>query len=317
MIGQWKQFLLDQALEWGVPGTGEWSFLLHNNYQPHYSNLNLLWFHNGDQFPRVVTKVYREPRILEREFENLKQAFSRAPKWVPKPLYLGSQGGFWTLWMEGVPGLPFHAAHDYAPATLRSMVEMLISMHAGLRQPLEKSDGNRYRRSVLSPLEMLAQFEDSDLIREGCARIAAGATVDWINSLPMIPQHGDLFAGNLLRYRRKWHVIDWESFGAVDLPFYDLFTLLLSLLRAGGEFPEQWDRSLLRQVPALIECYARGLGLSSADVRLLLPLTLANWFHLQWSDGRHQFTVRMFATIRHYFENSDAWEAVFISGLER
>src|SRR2546423_1772691 len=100
MMSRWKAFLLESAKQWDLPKGGEWSFLFNNNYHPHCSNLNLLWFHDGGQFPRVVTKLFHEPEIPKREFENLTRAYACAPSWIPKPLHFGYEGEFWTLWME-------------------------------------------------------------------------------------------------------------------------------------------------------------------------------------------------------------------------
>ena len=58
--------------------------------------------------------------------------------------------------------------------------------------------------------------------------------------------------------------------------------------------------------------YEHGLGETFPHVSLCLPLTLANWFHLQWVDGRREFTTRMYQTIQHYFEHADLWEEVFL-----
>ena len=60
MIGIWKGFLLDKLAEWGLPAGGEWSFVVNNNYHPHCNYLNVMWFHNGGEFPRVVVKFCEE-----------------------------------------------------------------------------------------------------------------------------------------------------------------------------------------------------------------------------------------------------------------
>jgi hypothetical protein len=111
-------------------------------------------------------------------------------------------------------------------------------------------------------------------------------------------------------------VVDWESFGKIDLPFYDLLTLLVSLLLEEGRRPEQWNVTLVKQIPALISAYARGLGVAVANVHLMLPLTLANWFHMQWSDGRKEFAEMMYKAIEHYFERPAVWENVFSGELK-
>jgi hypothetical protein len=312
VIRQWKSFLLERAREWNLPTNGEWTFLFNNNYHPHCSNLNLLWFHNGGEFPTVVTKLFRDPELPKREFENLQQAYTYAPALVPQPLHFGLHGEFWSLWMRGVPGIRFRARKTYSLDTLRSLAEMVAVLHGGVSTSAAAAGPDRYRRIITEPLQTVAQFGDSAAIQTGCKELAAKSTVDWVTSLPVIPQHGDLFCSNVLSHHRRWCVVDWETYGTIDLPFYDLFTLLYSLLRAGGETMEQWDPALMKQVPNLVECYARRLGLPSGDAALLFPLTLVNWFHLQWSDGRKEFTDLMYKTLQHYFEHISLWQKVFL-----
>lgn len=310
MIRECKAFLLERAGQWNLPAGEPWTFLLHNNYHPHSVNINLLWFHNGSGFPRLVTKLFRQPEIPKREFDNLVQVHRAVPQCVPKPLYFGLLCEFWALWMEGVPGLRLEARRVSA-AVVRSLAEMVAAIHRGLRRGGARADLDRYRRTVSQPLQTVADFGAAAAVRAGCARVAAQTSAQWIDSLPVIPQHGDLFLSNVLSHREEWHVVDWETFGTIDLPFYDLVTLLFSLLRAGGETPDQWDASLAVQVPAAIESYAEALGLSAADVPRLFPLILANWFHLQWCDGRGEFTRLMYRTIHHYFEHTEIWEKIF------
>jgi aminoglycoside phosphotransferase (APT) family kinase protein len=315
VIGEWKSFLLDRAEDWQLPTTGKWSAFVHNNYHPHCSNVNLMWFHMSDEFPRIVTKLYREPDILKREFENLSEIHARAPRWVPRPLHFGFQGGFWAMWMSGVPGYRFRGGGKYSPETLRSMAEAVAGIHAATRKT-EVPDPDRYRRIVSEPLQSLGRFGASVAVRAGCAELEARVSADSVNAFPVVPQHGDLFSGNLLSHAGKWYVVDWESFGKIDLPFYDLLTLLVSLLLEEGRRPEQWNVTLVKQIPALISAYARGLGVAVANVHLMLPLTLANWFHMQWSDGRKEFAEMMYKAIEHYFERPAVWENVFSGELK-
>jgi thiamine kinase-like enzyme len=310
MMSEWKTCLLERAAEWGLPDSGDWDFLLYNNYHPHCSDLDVFWFHNGGSLPRVVTKVSRERTRPEHEFARLRQVHELAPKWVPKPLHFGAEGNFWLLWMEGVPGTKFQG--QSTPASLRAMVETVAGIHeAGLRLQ-SPAHPERHQRSVIEPLNALAAFGNVDSVNEGCRQWIARASPEWLSTLPVIPQHGDLYAGNLLAGRKQWYVIDWESYGMVDLPMYDLCTLLLSLLRDKGDSEAQWSPELKAQIPALVRQYAERLGLKSADVRILLPLTMANWFYIQWQDGRAEFSKRLYRTAQDYFEHEQAWERVFL-----
>jgi hypothetical protein len=313
MIFRQERFLREKAAEWHLPPAAQWRSLFYNNYQPHNSTLNLLWFADEDTTPRVVTKIYRDVVLPSREFENLNSAYACAPAWTPKPLHFGFDGLFWTLWMEGVPGLPIPSKGRFSAATLHSMTKALISMHCGMRKASAPGDrADRHRRMVTAPLNTLAGFGSADSVRSGCAALLVAAPEGWLASLPIIPQHGDLYFSHMLANDGKWFVIDWETFGQIDLPVYDLVTLLFSVLRTGGRTPDEWSPAIALQIPELLADYAAALELNPKDIAVLLPLSLANWFYLQWADGRAEFTKWMYQTVQHYFDNRDAWEIAFL-----
>ena len=86
---------------------------------------------------------------------------------------------------------------------------------------------------VAAPLDAVLQC-GGPTVRDGCLALLETATAGWLQTLPVIPQHGDLFIDNVLRYREEYHIVDWDSFGEIDLPFHDLITLLLSFLQASS-----------------------------------------------------------------------------------
>jgi aminoglycoside phosphotransferase (APT) family kinase protein len=167
-------------------------------------------------------------------------------------------------------------------------------------------------RRVSDPLRLLADFGQSSIVRNGCSDLAERASPEWLASWPVIPQHGDFCVGNVLYLGEQWSIVDWETFGIVDLPFYDLFTLLFSLLRSGGATPDEWHSRLVQQIPEAVEYYARLTGLPTEGLSLLLPLSLANWFQVQWMYGRRAFLELMYQTLEHYFSNVDLWERIFL-----
>ena len=314
MISRWRNFLQERLEEWKLPTSGEWTFLFMNIYHPAGSNIDILWFHDGGAFPLVVTKLCREERILRWEFENLTRVHSCAADWAPKPLRLEKQGDFWALWMKGVPGSTF-LPREYRPAVLKSLADTLASMHGAIRDHGGWSSPNRYDRMVKEPIENVAQFNNVASIAAGCAQLRTQLSPEWVASLPVIPQHGDLCQGNLLLDGDKWHVVDWENFGRVDMPLFDLISLLYAMLRGKGETPEIWDPVLVSEVPGLMASYTRKMGSDPADVSRMLPLTLIIWFHLQWRDGRQQFAGQIHKAIQHYFEHRELWEKVFVPPL--
>jgi hypothetical protein len=308
MLNDWRRFLEGHAGEWNVAAARQWTPLVNNNYHPHCSNLNVLWFRDGDQRPAVVTKLYHDAGIPSREFANLRQAYSACPGAVPRPLHFEPIGSVWALWMEGVEGMRFQPA-DWTVERVRGVVDVITNLHAALRR--NRTGPEEYRRMVSEPLESVIGFGSSQIVRDGCAALAARITPGSFNLLPSIPQHGDLFYSNVLRSGDRWHIVDWELYGDIDIPFYDVFTLLLSMLRANGDIPEQWDTALRNEAPVLMRRYAAKLNVDVAMTPVLLGLTLVNWFHLLLRDGREAFTRNMYATLQSYFERPGAWEKVF------
>jgi aminoglycoside phosphotransferase (APT) family kinase protein len=310
MLATWRAFLLNNIRAWDIPGGGEWSALLHNNYHPHYSGINLLWFRGSDPFPLVVTKLHSERGIIEHEFNNLRRVYSPSSNCSPRPLHCGLIGDHWALWMTGVPGHSFPLRDSYTFRAVESVADTVIALHRGMGRPRDAADDSRHSRMVLEPLKAVADFGASPAIHDGCKRLAETVSKDWITSLPVIPQHGDLYVGNLLSHRDRWRIVDWESFGSIDLPLYDLLTFCLSVLRTGGNVADQWRSSMVQQASPLIKRYCDAFGLSPEDSRTLLPLTLANWFHLQWADGRQEFSRELYKSIDQYFRCQNLWERI-------
>jgi hypothetical protein len=310
VIEDWKRTLSVRATEWGLPAAGEWNFLFHNNYQPKNSTINLLWFHENERFPRVVTKMCRDKSILAWEFRNLQTVHHLAPRYVPRPLHLGSADGFFMLWMEGVPGRRIPPGGKYPISMLAASVETVISLHRAVNQGMEESAGDRHARMVTAPLGAVLK-RGGPAVREGCLALLETATAQWLQRLPVIPQHGDLYLDNVLHYREEYRIVDWENFGVIDLPFYDLLTLLISFLRPFPSAPERWGRSLRKEISPLIDRYGGELMVPPSTVSLLLPLTMANWFYLHWIEGRAAAEV-MYADLEHYFAHPASWEEVFL-----
>jgi aminoglycoside phosphotransferase (APT) family kinase protein len=310
MIEQLKTFILENSTDWGLPAGEAWRFWVYNNWHPHCANLDIMWFHENDVFPRVISKLDRKPETMAREFANLSQVHACIPEYVPRPLKFGKFDDFWALWMEGVPGLPF--AVNHSSKTLPRIVEMLVSIHSAVRGQDTRDGSERYRRMVYEPFETLAGFGDSAAVRAGCARFSRQIGQEWVDSLPPIPQHGDLYPENIISFKGRQRVLDWETYGAIDLPFYDLLTLLVSLLIPERTEPVDLDPGLVRQVPGLIKLYARGMGLVVPDLELLLPVVLVNWFYLMWLDGRKKFTARIYQSIEHLFEHPADWQRIFL-----
>jgi hypothetical protein len=87
---------------------------------------------------------------------------------------------------------------------------------------------------------------------------------------------------------------------------------LISLISPDGAMPARLDPAMAQQAPALVALYAAGIGLPASNLEYLLPLTLVNWFHLMWLDGRTKFAVRMYRMIEHFFEHPGWWQQTLL-----
>jgi aminoglycoside phosphotransferase (APT) family kinase protein len=314
MIQSFREILAERAGEWKLPADRPWTFLLHNNYNPHCSTFNVMWFCGTERYPRVVTKVCREAPVIRSEFDRLQAAYRAIPAHVPRPLYCGQTGGFTTLWMAGVPGLRIPPRSAYPRESLSALVDMLVSIHRALRRPSGGDAAARYEAIAIEPLRAASEFGASKEVRNGCLALAQAASRNWVAKLPVIPQHGDLYLDNVIREGDELHVVDWEAFGMVDTPFFDLMTLLLSTMRMTGSTPDHWDAGMTGTMPALVSRYTAALELPLDTLTVLLPLSLVRAFHLQFLEGRKPQMEQMYRTLEHYFTHEARWQRVFLGG---
>lgn len=304
MISDWKALLERNSAEWGVSESREaWSFLLHNNYQPHYSNLHVLWFRK-DRYPVVVTKVFPERVLPEQEFLNLKEAYACAPEWVPRPFGLYEQGRFWTLWMSAAPGRRLLPG-DLSETAVDRFCDGLATIHnriAARRSP----NSRRFDDCVREPLEAATQKCVGTELSGECIRLRAKYTESWLGSLRPLPQHGDLYGGNVIVDGPQWRILDWETLGRVDLPFYDLLCFLFSIETA---MPRHWGAALRQYAARSIARYSAACGCKLQDFTFLLPLLLANRAHMLLSTERK---AKAIAALQDYFRCPLEWERSLI-----
>lgn len=100
--------------------------------------------------------------------------------------------------------------------------------------------------------------------------------------VPSLPQHGDLWAENILIDEGRAWVIDFDTFGELHVPLYDEFTLLCSTLDIRLGSPEGSDCALLRSDKAVSKCLelvqerALQLGLEPCQLDGLLVFHLVH-----------------------------------------
>lgn len=104
--------------------------------------------------------------------------------------------------------------------------------------------------------------------------------------LPVTPQHGDFVANNLAVRRSRLIVFDWEDYGKVSWPGFDLCTLVMTSLdpadvaAIGGRAGDD----LRRRVPVL-GAACRAIGITPEMFWRLVPLYLLRFLELKGTYG--------------------------------
>lgn len=222
---------------------------------------------------------------LEGEYAALLSASECVPEAVPKLLGYGRRGGFDFLACEG------YSLERISGQRLMKIVEQRPSHFARLLA--------RLGRVNLQSVEQVKSVELLDLID----RTYGGSSVrelirPWLTtegkllvaSLPKCVQHSDLTVNNIGMHRDNILLFDFEDYGKVSVPGFDLFTLLASssdfnvdLIREMMGTPG--EDGVVSWYSEVIECYCREVTIAEAHFRTLIPLYLIAFAALKSSYG--------------------------------
>lgn len=169
--------------------------------------------------------------------------------------------------------LPRESASEWLrTATVAAHVRDRISERAHVMLPSlsVRRAGETPSRIVSERLDLLGRaglpLQDLEALESAVAPLDSG---------PRPIQHGDFWPGNLVRHRSSWWVIDYEEFGTVFSPLYDIFHYLQQTARVrtwgasdewlgegASRMPGAWKRAFGRLLDHQIE----QLGLSREEV---------------------------------------------------
>lgn len=85
----------------------------------------------------------------------------------------------------------------------------------------------------------LASLAEAGVGADSIAAIERGLAAGGM--VPAQPQHGDLWASNVLRTRDRWVLLDLEFFGVIRVPLYDGAHLVKSTAQFRATPPDPWD----------------------------------------------------------------------------
>jgi hypothetical protein len=220
-------------------------------------------------------------------------AFSRHGEYMPEPRGFTTCEGWELLIAEGVEHRPLHP-NPLADAPGASLVAREIWRYfaAASRTPRDE-DPRHAHESLVGRLRQT--FRDSPfapLVAQWSSESALGA----LAALGAVAQHGDFVENNLGMTPRGLRVFDWEDFGKVALPGFDLCTLAVSL--ANGIAPDaDMDRHgpLASRIDAFVAPACESLGLDLDTFWHLVPLYLLAFLHLKqgYATGVRDRTARL------------------------
>jgi len=140
---------------------------------------------------------------------------------------------------EYLPGEPFsQSIAALGPAAMARAVDGVlaladtVSRTAAAKAPAELVVGGPV--VIASRAAPVLEYLAAGLLPPGQVT-ALGRAMEDVGAVPGLPQHGDLWPGNVLRRRDGWTLLDFELFGLVDVPLYDVLHFLRTSwdLRAG------------------------------------------------------------------------------------
>lgn len=156
---------------------------------------------------------------LDREYRGLSMAHAAMPLNVPRPVGLTSHRSFPVLVICGIRHKTLASIRG-AMRVFESGINKFIATSARAFV-VQQSETSIDLREAIEYTSKLVTWPDWDAYWN---RIAPD-----VEALPCICQHGDLAVNNIGVAGGELIFFDWEDFGHVDLPGFDLAVLLLSL----------------------------------------------------------------------------------------
>jgi hypothetical protein len=170
--------------------------------------------------PFFVVKV-RVRKSLDREFLGLRAGHEAMPRHVPRPLGLTTRHAHEVLVIEGVPHQPLVRRHGrhWHPLFERDMGALLAT--GAQRFCASPTDSTLDPREALDEAATMIDWSGWQAYRDHVDPVIA--------RLPRVLQHGDLALNNIAIAGDGLVFFDWEDWGQVALPGFDLAVALLSL----------------------------------------------------------------------------------------
>lgn len=216
--------------------------------------------------PVIFVKTVRKAsynKIIEDSFKKLKNIYKYLSNGsVPKPIYLGNHQGIVFSLEDAILGKQFHNCKKQKD--LEKFLEWFFKFQRSMVQK-EKINSNRLKDYINKLVNKFLSLYKLERDLKELIKYLAGELKKDIDglSLPLISQHGDLTPDNVLNDKGKIKIIDWDNFGKIELPLFDL---LVFLQRQRGAR----DVNFAPEYLAIIEKYLKEFAIDKRALRLLV-----------------------------------------------
>ncbi len=229
MIQHLEKLILDNWENWigGIKPKGLDFLKIHAGQAIRNKKVGFFAFYNDK--PVIFAKTVRESKynkIIEDNFEKLENIYKYLDNGsVPRPIYLGNYHGIVLSLETVILGKQFHSCKKQKD--LKKFLKWFFKFQRLMMQK-EKINSNQLKDYVD---ELVSKFLNLYKLERDLKELIKKISQNLKNDigglvLPLIAQHGDLTPDNVLNDKGKIKVIDWDNFGKIELPLFDLLVFL-------------------------------------------------------------------------------------------
>ncbi len=238
-----------------------------------------LVFHVYDKGGEFVVAKVRESAEAKAEFAAMQLAHETRPEVVPRPLALHRVRDTYLILVEGVAHEPLvHFAVERHGAALAQAMRRFIDGAAARFVP---SDERAPHSAAIARTIDDLDDPEAAVVR----RIVDGLDLAGLDRLPHVSQHGDLVMNNFGCADRGMIIFDWEDFGRVTLPGFDVALMICSCLRHDmARIERLFETGQPRHMEEILSHFCAG-EIDRSLFRRLLPIYYGTFQNLKRSLG--------------------------------
>jgi len=218
---------------------------------------------------------------LSQEYLQLENLYLKYSAFMAKPMGYHEYEGVGFLVNQALVHKPFNAKVYFQDKTLQEsvMAYFLKSLdESKLQAPLNHDFGNQL-------FSLSQDFIDKNHINS-IQRLYLRAMSQGVKA-----QHGDFVLNNLGIHNRQLIIFDWEDYGIIQLPGFDLATFLSALFQfdANNLVNGLYENPIIQ---VLVNRYMAGLGYCFEDFISFLPLYLYAFLYIKQQFGYSEDSIQ-------------------------